>query len=72
MQEPIILRTTVEASMTIPVDLTSDFDNTDNLLTEHEVTVSIESPNPPRTLVDAIAAALANAADALLDRDVSL
>lgn len=67
MQEPTILRATIDASMRIPVDLTSDLDATVDLLTEHVVSVSIESPNPPRTLVNAIAVVLDTAARALLD-----
>lgn len=51
-----ILLTRVEATMTVPVDLSTDLDqDAPPVLTEHEIVVSITSPNPPATLVNAIA-----------------
>lgn len=52
-----ILRGRVEATMTVPVDLSTDLDQpaARPVLSEHKIVVSITSPNPPATLVNAIA-----------------
>lgn len=52
-----ILTTRVEVTMTVPVDLSTDLDhaNAAPVLSEHEIVVSITSPNPPATMVNALA-----------------
>jgi hypothetical protein len=67
--DPIILSTSVDVTLRIPVDLSSDLDRPEvpPLLTEHTVTLSIESPHPALVLVNAVAATLERAVRTLVD-----